>query len=306
MDIISIDVSSSGSSPGQVIVALDVLPPDYVRQFVSRTEGGVVILPDGTVKIVVPSLSPPEDVDIELMKLNLQAHGVPPGERERVVVAIQSNTYPPGGDTPEDVAYSPAVELWVMLPSGEETACDAGRVRVYSVQGDWSLLEHRCESDESGNEWAVVEVERLGAFALVIDDSPAPPTPNAGSGSAGDSCQLSDRECVFCDGAHVAACTAADACADRRSHRDARAGCSGGRRSRGNAHAHTDRDGGAADGGAAKGGAARSRGAGVRGRRRLGWNRQADSGGDRSAYAHRWDRRHTPPAKGTTTTQRDH
>ena len=106
VDIISIDVSSSGSSPGQVIVVLDVLPPDYVRQFVSRTEGGVVILPDGTVKIVVQPLSPPEDVDIELMKLNLQAHGVPPGERERVVVAIQSNTYPPGGDTPEDVAYS--------------------------------------------------------------------------------------------------------------------------------------------------------------------------------------------------------
>ena len=46
-------------------------------------------------------------------------------------------------------------------------------MRLYSVQGDWSLLEHRCESDESGNVWAVVEVERLGAFALVIDDSPA-------------------------------------------------------------------------------------------------------------------------------------
>ena len=64
-----------------------------------------------------------------------------------------------------------------MLPLGDAAACSGGRVRVYSVQGDWSLLEHRCESDESGNEWAVVEVERLGAFALVIDDSPATPTP---------------------------------------------------------------------------------------------------------------------------------
>ena len=177
VDIISIDVSASGRSPDQVVVVLDVLPPDYVRQFVSRNEGGTVILPDGTVKIVVQPLSPPKDVDIELMKLNLQAHGAPPGERERVVVAIESNTYEPGGDTPEDIAYLPYVTLWVMLPAGEEAACAGGRVRLYSVQGDWSLVEHSCETDESGDVWAVADVERLGAFALVIDDSPATPTP---------------------------------------------------------------------------------------------------------------------------------
>ena len=61
------------------------------------------------------------------MKVNLQAHGVPPGDRERVVVAIESNTYPPGGDTPEDVAYSPFVELWVMLPAGDAAACCRGQ-----------------------------------------------------------------------------------------------------------------------------------------------------------------------------------
>ena len=83
----------------------------------------------------------------------------------------------PDGDTPEDVAYSPHVELWVMLPDGEDDACAGGRVRVYSVQGGWRVLEHRCVTDETGNEWAVVEVERLGAFALVIDDSPVTPTP---------------------------------------------------------------------------------------------------------------------------------
>ena len=177
VDIISIDVSASGKSPDQVVVVLDVLPPDYVRQFVSRDEGGTVILPDGTVKIVVQPLSPPKDVDIELMKLNLQAHGAPPGDQQRVVVAIESNTYDPGGDTPEDVAYLPYVTLWVMLPDGEEAACAEGRVRLYSVQGDWSLVGHSCETDESGDVWAVADVERLGAVALVIDDSPATPTP---------------------------------------------------------------------------------------------------------------------------------
>ena len=178
VDIISIDVSSSGKSPAQVIVVLDVLPPDYIRQFVSRDEGGVVVLPDGTVKIVVQPLAPPKDVDIELMKVNLQAHGQPPGEQERVVVAIESNTYDPGGDTPEDVAYSPYVELWVQLPQEYAAACDEGKTRVYSVEAEtWSLVEHRCETDESDKVWVVAQVERLGAFALVIDDAPVSPTP---------------------------------------------------------------------------------------------------------------------------------
>ena len=178
VDVINIEVTSSSKSPGQVIVLLDVLPPDYIRQFVSRDEGGVVILPDGTVKLIVQPLSPPRDVDIELMKVNLQAHGQPSGEKERVVVAIESNTYPPGGDTPEDVAYAPYVELWVQLPQEDAAACDESRARVYSVQsGAWSLIEHRCETDESGNVWAVAEVERLGAFALVINDAAVVATP---------------------------------------------------------------------------------------------------------------------------------
>ena len=53
-----------------MIAVLDVLSPDYVRQFVSRAEGGTVVLPDGTVEIGIPPQSPPEDVDIELMKVN--------------------------------------------------------------------------------------------------------------------------------------------------------------------------------------------------------------------------------------------
>ena len=182
VDVINIQISPAGRSPGQVIVVLDVLPPDYIRQFVSRDEGGIVVLPDGTVKIIVQPLSPPRDVDIELMKVNLQAHGQPPGEQERVVVAIESNTYEPDGDTPEDVAYTPAVELWVELPEEDAAACDESRARVYSVKsGAWSLIEHRCETDESDKVWAVAEVERLGAFALVIDDAPvvATPTPVA-------------------------------------------------------------------------------------------------------------------------------
>ena len=178
VDVINIDVTSSGKSPGQVIVVLDVLPPDYVRQFVSRDEGGVITMPDSTVKLVVPPGSPPKDVDIELMKLNTEAHGEPPRESERVVLALDSNTYAPGGDTPEEVVYSPAAELWLRLPSNDRAACDEGKTRVYSVEVEtWSLVENRCETDESGHVWAVTQVERLGQFALVIDDAPLVATP---------------------------------------------------------------------------------------------------------------------------------
>ena len=178
VDVINIQISPAGRSPGQIIVVLDVLPPDYIRQFVSRDEGGIVVLPDGTVRLIVPPNSPPKDVDIELMKLNTEAHGEPLRNSERVVLALDSNTYSPGGDIPEDVAYSPAAELWLRLPSNDRTACDEGKTRVYSVEaGTWSLVEHRCETDESGHAWAVTQVERLGQFALAIDDAPVAATP---------------------------------------------------------------------------------------------------------------------------------
>ena len=178
VDVINIQISPAGKTPGQVIVVLDVLPPDYIRQFVSRDEGGVITMPDSTVKLVVPPGSPPKDVDIELMKLNTEAHGEPPRESERVVLALNSNTYAPGGDTPEEVVYSPAAELWLRLPSNDRAACDEGKTRVYSVEVEtWSLVENRCETDESGHVWAVTQVERLGQFALVIDDAPLVATP---------------------------------------------------------------------------------------------------------------------------------
>ena len=131
VDVININVSSSDRASGQVNVTLDVLPTDYVRQFVSRAEGGVVMLPDGTMKIVVPPLAPPKDVDIELMKVDPETHGAPPEEQDLIVVEIDSNTYSPGGDTPEDAAYSPGVELWILLADGESTACAEGRAKVY-------------------------------------------------------------------------------------------------------------------------------------------------------------------------------
>ena len=177
VDVIYIKVSASGTAPEQVIVMLEVLPPDYVRQFVPRAEGGVVVLPDGTVKLVVQPLSPPRDVDVELMKVNLQAHGSAPAAHERVVLALETNTYEPDGENPIDVVYAPEAELWLRLQKEDTSVCDEGRARVYSViSGQWHLTEHRCERDESGYAWVVTNVERLGKFVLAFDDSPATAT----------------------------------------------------------------------------------------------------------------------------------
>ena len=178
VDVIYIKVSTSGKVPEQVVVMLEVLPPDYVRQFVPRNEGGVVVLPDGTVKLVVRSLSPPRDVDVELMKVNLQAHGTAPATHERVVVALETNTYEPDGEDPIDVVYAPEAELWLRLRKEDASVCDEGRARVYSVvSGQWHLMEHRCERGESGYAWVVTNVERLGKFVLAFDGSPATATP---------------------------------------------------------------------------------------------------------------------------------
>ena len=178
VDVIYIKVSASGKAPEQVVVMLEVLPPDYVRQLVPRDEGGVVVLPDGTVKLAVQPLSPPRDVDVELMKVNLQAHGTAPAAHERVVLALETNTYEPDGENPIDVVYAPDAELWLRLQNENASVCDEGRARAYSVvSGQWHLMEHRCERDGSGYAWIVTNVERLGKFVLTIGDAPATATP---------------------------------------------------------------------------------------------------------------------------------
>ena len=178
VDVIYIKVSTSKKAPEQIVVMLEVLPPDYVRQFVPRNEGGVVVLPDGTVKLLVQSFSPPRDVDVELMKVNLQAHGSAPTAHERVVLALETNTYEPDAKSSIDVVYTPKAELWMRLRKEDTSVCDEGRARVYSVvSGQWHLMEHRCEREESGYAWVVTKVERLGKFVLTIDDAPATATP---------------------------------------------------------------------------------------------------------------------------------
>ena len=114
-------------------------------------------------------------MDIEVQKLDVDSLAAPPGDQERVVLAVELNTFSPGGETPRPTTYSPGAELKLLLPEDEEASCNAGRVRVYRVDGgQWELLDHRCETGEEGRVWAVSVLTSFSAFVLTVDDTAYP------------------------------------------------------------------------------------------------------------------------------------
>ena len=131
--------------------------------------------PDSTLRLIVPENAVSAAVEIEAKKLDVDSLPAPPGEQERVVLAVELNTFSPGGETAQPSTYSPGVELWLLLPEGEGAACNAGRVRVYRVDaGEWELLEHRCETDDTDRVWAVSVLTSFSTFGLTVNDAAYP------------------------------------------------------------------------------------------------------------------------------------
>ncbi len=164
-----------GNSPQRVPVTLTVRSPGYARERVSPGERTEIVTPDSTFRLIVPENAVSADVDIEAKKLDVDSLPAPPGEQERVVLAVELNTFSPGGETAQPSTYSPGAELRLLLPEDEEASCDAGRVRVYRVDaGEWELLEHRCETDDTDRVWAVSVLTSFSTFALTVDDTAYP------------------------------------------------------------------------------------------------------------------------------------
>ena len=145
----------------------------------------VIETADGTARLVVPKGAAPELLEIRFEKMDLASlDGAPPGDAAQVVLAIDVNTFKVGEDTPTPTTYLEGVELWLQLPEGEESACEEERVSVYRVEPDqWAMVEHRCETDDSGQAWAVSVLTYFSTYTLVIEpvpEMPAPaPTPTA-------------------------------------------------------------------------------------------------------------------------------
>jgi len=174
---ITITARGAVNTPRLILVTLTVLPP-AVRIQVPTNEAIDIATSDSTVRLVAPAGAAPGDVEIRLAKLDTMSVGSPPGARERVVLAADVDTFVAGSTTPTPMTYSRGVDLRFALPEGEEAACAAGRVRLYRVNGgQWTLLEHRCETDDAGGVWAVTTLMRFSTYIMTIDDAPATPTP---------------------------------------------------------------------------------------------------------------------------------
>ena len=174
---ITITARGAVNTPRLILVTLTVLPP-AVRIQVPTNEAIDIATSDSTVRLVAPAGAAPRDVEIRLAKLDTMSVGSPPGSRERVALAAELETFVADSTTPTPMTYSRGVDLRFALPEGEEAACAAGRVRLYRVNGgQWTLLEHRCETDDTGGVWAVVTLTRFSTYVMTIDDAPATPTP---------------------------------------------------------------------------------------------------------------------------------
>ena len=175
---IVIRASGALNSPRSIAVSLTVTAPATAQTPGPGTtdEDMTISTSDASARLDVPAGAAPANVEIRITKLDVGPFVSPPGSQERSVAAVDVQTFVDG--TPTPMTYPQGVDLRFALPDGEEAACAAGRVRVYQVDGaEWTLLEHRCETDDAGGVWAVTTLMHFSTYVMVIDDAPATPTP---------------------------------------------------------------------------------------------------------------------------------
>ena len=175
----TIVVSASGASntPQSISITLSVTAPP-VRVPVTTDAVTEIATSDSAVRLVVPAGAAPADVEIRVTKLDAGSVGSQPGAQERVALVAELETFAAGSNTPTPMTYPRGVDLRFALPEGAESSCAAGRVRVYWVNdGEWTLLEHRCETDAAGAVWAVSTLTHFSTYVMSIEDAPATPTP---------------------------------------------------------------------------------------------------------------------------------
>ena len=141
---------------------------DSARTAVSPQSAATVESPDSTIALYLPPGAAPDRLEIGLRKLGETALTAP-SENERVALAVDLNTYRIGGTHPIATEYPDGADLRFALPPGEETACEDGMARVYRVSGnDWTLLEHRCETDADGRAWAITTLTNFSQYAMTL------------------------------------------------------------------------------------------------------------------------------------------
>ena len=175
---IAISAPGAENTPRSVFVTLVVTSPTSARAAVTANETTEITTGDSTVQLVVPAGAAPSNVEIQVTKLDADSPGAPPDDAERVTLAAELETFASGSTTPTPMTYERGVDLRFALPAADAAACAEGRVRVYWVNdGEWTQLEHRCETDAAGTVWAVSTLTHFSTYVMTIDDTPATPTP---------------------------------------------------------------------------------------------------------------------------------
>ena len=134
--------------------------------------------PDAAIRLYMPPGAASERQEVQLRKLDAAGFSAP-NENERVALAVDLSAYRIGGTNPTAASYPNGVDLRFALPSGEETACEDGMVRLYRVAGTaWTLLDHRCETDDGGASWATTTLTGFSEYAMTLVEVAPTPTPS--------------------------------------------------------------------------------------------------------------------------------
>ena len=167
----------SGEQESETLRAtLTITGADTSRTTVSPQSSATVESPDATIRLYLPPGAASVREEIQLRKLDVADFSVP-NANERVALAVDLSAYRVGGTSPIEAEYADGVDLRFALPSGEETACDDGMVRLYRVAGTtWTLLDHRCETD-GGKSWAITTLTGFSQYAMTLAEAEPTPMP---------------------------------------------------------------------------------------------------------------------------------
>ena len=138
--------------------------------------------PDRSVVLTLPAGAADQPVEIALRQRATADFAAAPDATERgesVAVGVTINTYAAGGTTPVEITYSERVSVRFTVPANvDAAACEDGRIRIYRVAGeDWTLIPHRCETDDSGATYAIIGINSFSDYVMTVSQTAPTPTP---------------------------------------------------------------------------------------------------------------------------------
>ncbi len=175
--LLQIVSGTAENSPQTVTVRLTVIGAEADWGVAGPGRSARIETPDGSAELAVSADAASAAVEIRLTRLDVSTLSGKPAEIGRVALAVELDTFDANTGVLKPTEYSSAVTLRLRLPEDDGAACGDGRAQVYRVSdgGRWTLLTHRCETDDSGRVWAVAALTNFSRYVLTIGGTPAVP-----------------------------------------------------------------------------------------------------------------------------------